>query len=129
LADEALSGLKNGLTRARFAIQDWDIGGVESITTHRSRTRFKRLRFPQHLTIINYVGIPLSGHVAPEHWDDYITLRKEGPNDCRMTILDGIVPGTLTLPQLGFDHFFWDRELYLKVVALIQVIVKHDYAK
>jgi len=126
LADKALTGTSRWWTRDYFGIRGWDMRGVESLMTDRRRKSFQQLQFPDDLLIINYIGVPLSGHVSTATWDDYQELNKEGPNDCRMTILDGIVPETITIPQLGFDHFFWDPELFLKVVALIQVITK-DY--
>ncbi len=41
-----------------------DIAGMNSLTTRRSRRRFNSFRVPQHVLVVNYIGIPLTGSVS-----------------------------------------------------------------
>ena len=125
LADAALRWPVSWKVRSHFFSKGWDIAGLESVTTARSCKRFEGLKFPEHLLVINYLGIPLSGNINEPGWKGYVTLRKEGPNDGRTLILDAIVPGGVIIPQFGFDHYLWDPDLDLKVAALLQMLMQY----
>ncbi|MBN1550846.1 hypothetical protein JW979_05240 [bacterium] len=125
LADSALTWPVSWKVRSHFSSKGWDIAGLESVTSKRSRKRFEHLRFPDHLLIINYLGIPLSGNINKPGWKGYLNLRHGGPNDGRTYLLDAIIPGAITIPQFGFDHYLWDPDLDLKVTALLQTLIQY----
>ncbi|MEX0802135.1 MAG: hypothetical protein WD688_02270 [Candidatus Binatia bacterium] len=75
LADESLAQQLEEL------IGRVDIAGIESLTTERSRRRFETLRIPQHILVLNYIGIPLTGSISSLARTGFVDLRKHGPND------------------------------------------------
>jgi hypothetical protein len=54
----------------------------------------------------------------------YVRLRKEGPNDGLTPIVDEILPGSVTIVELGLDHFYWHPEMPLRTVALAQAVIQ-----
>jgi hypothetical protein len=124
LADAAVRGPKRWLTKLITFAEGWDFASIESMTTHRSRARFNRLRIPPSILVINYVGIPLSGDVTKLAKEGYEDLCREGPNDGLALIADEIFPGGVTIVELGLDHYFQDREIDLKTAALAKTIMK-----
>ena len=64
------------------------------------------LRLPPHMRVFNLVAIPLPSHIQKSLINRYQAISDRGPNDgmvaCRRTVIDA----GLTLPFLGYDHFF-----------------------
>ena len=75
--------------------------GTESMTTARSRQRFDSFRIPEHLLVVNYFGIPVSGSISFWMRRSYSPMRKYGPNDGNVLLADMIFPGGVTLFELG----------------------------
>ncbi len=124
IADAALRWPKRWFARLYFYYRGWSFDSVAGMATEASRARFNRLRIPRHILIINYIGIPLSGDVSILARDRYQDLRSAGPNDGLTLITDGLVPGCMTIAQLGVDHFFLDPEINLKTAAMIRTVIK-----
>jgi hypothetical protein len=101
-----------------------DIAGVESLTTERSRQRFRAFRIPEHVLVANYIGIPLTGSVSSLARTGFLQLRKHGPNDGLSLLSDLIVPGGLTLAELGRDHFLLDEQIDVTTVALAMTVIR-----
>ncbi len=118
LADEGL------WQRLEEQIGQVDIAGVESLTTHRSRERFHAFRIPEHVLVVNYMGIPLTGSVSSLARGGFIDLRKYGPNDGLSLLSDMIAPGGLTLVEIGRDHFLLDEEIAVTTVALAIAVIR-----
>ena len=97
--------------------------GMESIATARSRQRFDSFRIPEHLLVVNYFGIPVSGSVSFLIRRSYSPLRKYGPNDGNVLLPDMIFPGGITLFDLGGDHFMRNRPLDISTVALAITVI------
>jgi hypothetical protein len=100
-----------------------NIAGVESLTTERSRRRFRSFRIPEHVLVANYIGIPLSGSVSSLARAGLLQLRKHGPNDGLSLLSDLILPGGLTLAELGRDHFLLDEQIDVTTVALAITVI------
>jgi hypothetical protein len=100
------------------------IAGIESLTVERSRQRFGSFGLPEHLVVVNYIGIPLSGSISSLARPGYLDLRKHGPNDGLSLLSDLIVPGGITLTELGRDHFLLDDDIDARTVALAITLVK-----
>ena len=98
--------------------------GIESLTTRTSIERAGRTVLPKGIAVVNYVGIPLSGQVSERARFGYSLLRKEGPNDGLTPIVDEIATNSITIAELGLDHFFSDPEIHIKTVALANTIVR-----
>jgi hypothetical protein len=105
-------------------IGEVDIAGVESLTTQRSRQRFRAFRIPEHVLVVNYIGIPLMGTISSLARTGYLQLRDYGPNDGLSLLSDLIVPGGLTLAELGRDHFLLDDHLDVTTVALAITVIR-----
>lgn len=112
------------LARPYAWIAGWPWAAVESLSTARRRERFARLQLPARLFIVNYFGVPLSGQVSPLALDNYLALRREGPNDGLTLIADALVPDRPSLAEPGRDHFLAeDPEIGLKTLALARVLM------
>ena len=118
LADESLAQELEDL------IGSVDIAGIESLTTERSRQRFETLRIPQHILVLNYIGIPLTGSISSLARTGFVDLRKYGPNDGLALLTDLIVPSGLTLAELGRDHFLLDEQTDVTTVALAIAVIR-----
>ncbi len=101
-----------------------NIAGVESLTTARSRRRFKRFRVPKEIFVVNYIGIPVSGSVSSLARTGFLQLQRHGPNDGLSLLPDLILPGRLTLADIGRDHFLLDDELDIRTLALAIAIIR-----
>lgn len=101
-----------------YIVGELDPLGTESMTTARSRQRFDSFRIPEHLLVVNYFGIPVSGSISFWMRRSYSPMRKYGPNDGNVLLPDMIFPGGVTLFELGADHFMRNRPLDIATVAL-----------
>jgi hypothetical protein len=101
-----------------------DIAGVESLTTARSRERFLGFRIPEHVLVVNYIGIPLTGTLSSWARAGFSELKSYGPNDGLSLLSDLIIPRGLTLAELGRDHFLLDEEIDVRTVALAIAVIE-----
>ena len=102
-----------------FLLRGHDVGeSVASMTTERSRARWKHETIPRHVQIFNFVGIPLSGHVSEDADFGYSKTKHAGPTDGLTAILDELAHGGSAIVQVGLDHYYRDPDLDLKTVAL-----------
>jgi hypothetical protein len=101
-----------------------DIAGVESLTTARSRERFHAFRIPEHVLVINYIGIPLTGSLSSWARAGFWELKIYGPNDGLSLLADLILPGGLTVAEVGRDHFMLDEQIDVRTVALAIAVMR-----
>ena len=93
----------------------WEKEALMSMSAEVSRKRFEELTLPEHILVVNYLGLSLSGQMSQYSLDKYPILRSEGPNDGLTLLTDIIAPGSLTIIAFGSDHFFAeDPEIILK---------------
>jgi hypothetical protein len=100
-----------------------DVAGTESMTTARSRKRFDSFRIPEHVLVVNYFGIPVSGSLSLFARASYSPLRKYGPNDGTILLSDEVFPGGITLAEIGSDHFMHGKRLDIATVALAITVI------
>ena len=124
-ADAGVTWPWSWLLRPIFRLKGWSLDAVKSYTTAVSAERFKRMRLPSHLFILNFVGIPLSGDVSDRAWRGYLALLPDGPNDGLTPIVDAIAPGGVTIAEIGLDHYFLDPAIDAKTVALARTVLGH----
>ena len=124
LVDERL------LPEIEFLVGKVDVAGMESLTTARSRQRFNSFHIPEHVFVVNYFGIPVTGSISFLARRSYFPLRKYGPNDGTVLLSDEIFPGGVTLADLGSDHFMRNTHLDIATVALAITVIhwldQHD---
>jgi len=118
VADEGLA------PELEYIVGKVDVAGRESITTGRSRPRFDSFRIPEHVLVVNYFGIPVSGSISFLARRGFFPLRKHGPNDGLLLLSDMIFPGGVTLAELGSDHFLLGAHLDITAVALAITVIR-----
>jgi hypothetical protein len=124
LADLAASWPTRWFVPLYFRLEGLDPGdSVASLTTTESKARLARQTIPPHVMLINFVGIPLSGHVSEAASFGYRRMRALGPNDGLTPITDELAHGGRTIVQVGLDHYYRDPELDLKTVALALTVM------
>lgn len=125
LVDHWWSWPRRWLLRMALWFRGWDEEHVLSMSAEVSRPRFARLDLPDSLLVVNYLGIPLSGELSRLTRDQYPILRRDGPNDGLTLLADAIAPKSVTIVELGRDHFFAeDPEIDLKTVALAKTMIQ-----
>jgi hypothetical protein len=107
-----------------FLVGELDVAGKESLTTVRGRQRFDSLRVPEHVLVVNYLGIPLTGSISFWARRGFSSLRKHGPNDGVSLLSDMIFPGGVTLADLGNDHFMRGKPIDIITVALALTVIR-----
>jgi hypothetical protein len=95
------------------------------MTVKRSHERITRVNIAEQIFCLNYAGIPLSGHITKRAKGGYMDLRKHGPNDGLTLITDELIPNSVTIAEIGLDHFYLDPEIDLKTVALARLVINH----
>jgi len=101
-----------------------DAAGKESLTTARGRQRFNSFHIPEHVLVVNYVGIPVTGSVSFFARRGFLFLQKLGPNDGITLVADTIIPGGVTVADLGNDHFMRGRPVDITSVALALTVIR-----
>jgi len=101
-----------------------NVAGMQSLMTERSRRRFQSFRLPDHILVVNYFGIPLSGSVSSWARAGFTPLSKHGPNDGILLLSDMILPGGITVAELGLDHFLLDQNLDAATVGLVTAVMR-----
>ncbi len=117
LADDESFQLENYTGKINMA-------GVESMSTTRSRRRFAGFRIPEHVLVVNYIGVPTIGSVSMLASRGFFHLRSFGPNDGLALLPDLIIPGGLTLAEVGPDHFLLDEEVDVTTAAMMITVIE-----
>jgi hypothetical protein len=114
----------NVLPELEFFVGKVNEAGVESMSTSRSRQRFKSFRIPRHILVVNFFGIPVSGSVSFRARRGFFPMQKYGPNDGMVLLADMPFPGGVTLTEVGSDHFLMDQHLDVTAVALAITVIR-----
>ena len=109
---------------AAFVVPDASFEAVRSLAALARDRGDRAIEVPRGTLVVNYVGIPLSGQVTPRARDGYERLKAGGPTDGIVPVGDAIVPGALTLAELGADHYFGDAGIGLKTLAIARVLAR-----
>ena len=127
LADEFSDPPMRCITRTLLWVKH--IGTIEAVDSMRSDVRgaaFARTPpMPPHLAILNYVAVPLSGHIVEDNESGYKRLRKYGPNDGVTLIIDAIIDGHPTLAAMGFDHHLKEPNQREKSLAVLRAMFRY----
>lgn len=123
-ADQALWWPKRWFAELVFAIQGLRPNVIRNLSTVVRRPVFGRLRFPPHILKLQYVGVPLSGHIGKSTRGRYKALRPLGPNDGLTLLADELVPDGIVVTDVGLDHYYRDPAIQLKTLALAYVVLE-----
>jgi hypothetical protein len=122
-ADWALNPSVCWIAQLNLGLQGFDLEGAFSLQTTRRRAQFANLRFPEHLLLVSYVPVPVSGDVSDRGAFGYSRMRHLGPNDGLTMLVDQLLPGGLTIVEPGVDHYFEHPDRELRSLALIEVLL------
>lgn len=122
-ADQALKWPQSWLARIAFFFKGLRADVIENLSTKKRKAVFADLTFPNQLLTVQYVGVPLSGHIAKYVEKRYADLRMLGPNDGLTLLADELVPGGVVVTDIGLDHYYADPEIDLKTFALASVVL------
>jgi hypothetical protein len=122
LADQALVWPRSWWARIGTFFLGLPHENIENLSMRRRKEVFNQLAFPDHLFVVHYVGVPLSGQVSRDVRGRYRALRKLGPNDGLTLLTDELVPRGVVITDVGLDHYYRDPEIDLKTVALAYVV-------
>jgi hypothetical protein len=123
-ADWALNPTVCWFSQLNLGVQGFDLEGALSLQTSRRRPHFASLRFPDHLLLVSYVPVPLSGGISDRGAFGYSRMRDLGPNDGLTMLIDQLLPGGLTIVEPGVDHYFDHPDRELRSLALMEVLLK-----
>jgi hypothetical protein len=124
LADWALDPTVCWISQLHLGLQGFDLDGARSLQTSRRRARFANLRFPDHLLLVSYVPVPMSGDISERGALGYSRMRHIGPNDGLTMLVDQLLPGGLAIVEPGVDHFFDHPDREIRSLALLEVLLK-----
>ena len=123
-ADWALNPTVCWFSQLNLGLQGFDLEGALSLQTSRRRPHFASLRFPDHLLLVSYVPVPLSGGISDRGAFGYSRMRDLGPNDGLTMLVDQLLPGGLTIVEPGVDHYFDHPDRELRSLALLEVLLE-----
>ena len=107
-----------------LAYYGWDNDEIMTMSAAQSRERTKSLSVPQHIVVINYMGLSLTGSLSSLSIYKYPLIADQGPNDGLTPLVDIIAPNSLTLVATGSDHYFGeDPQISLKTIAMVKTIL------
>lgn len=122
LADEVTSWPESTVARIIFLFGGMQFRGVAGLTTSASQKRMNALRLPRSILIVQFVAAPLSGDIHADVRSRYLKLRRFGPNDGLTLLADELLPNGITIFEPGLDHFYQEPDIYLRSLALINII-------
>src|SRR5574341_1864164 len=122
LADRALVWPRSWWARIGIFFLGLPQENLENLSMRKRKEVFNQLAFPDHVLVVHYVGVPLSGQVSRDVRGRYRALRKLGPNDGLTLLTDELVPRGVVITDVGLDHYYRDPEIDLKTVALAYVV-------
>lgn len=102
----------------------WNATSIVSMSTQNSQNRLKHSHLLEHLVVLNFMGLSLSGSITDSEFSQYDFMRDWGPNDGFSLLPEIILPHTLTVVAPESDHFFGEDPLiHLKALALLATVV------
>jgi hypothetical protein len=108
-----------------FAFKGLDISeSLASMTSARSLSRWQEETIPGHISVVNFVAVPLSGDITPGAEFGYARASDTGPTDGLTAIVDELAHGGATVIEVGLDHYYRDPEIHLKTVALTLTAIR-----
>lgn len=96
---------------------------VPTMTSAASEARLAQETIPEHVMIINYVAIPMSGDVTEPAQFGYTRMRSDGPNDGLTPVVDKLAHGGRTIVGAGLDHYFRHPEIDRITLAMTLTVL------
>ncbi len=122
-ADRWLVWPRRWIAGLGFRVKGLSPDVIANLSTGMRRAAFAELHFPDHLVKLQYIGVPLSGHVGDHIRSRYRRLKAFGPNDGLTLLADQLVNGGVAITDIGLDHYYLDPEIELKTFAMAAVVL------
>ena len=110
--------------RTYFCLQGYDWQGVQTMRADRGSPLDFELELPEHILLINVVGVPTWRFVTNRARPYYEYLVRYGPNDGVSLLSDTYMPGGITWASWRNDHYFrWpisEQKMQAFVVYIIE---------
>ncbi|KAA3608035.1 MAG: hypothetical protein DWQ01_13225 [Planctomycetota bacterium] len=123
LADRVLEPDLVWLGWLKFRLQGFGLQGLRSMRTDLRRTVFGKLSFADHILLLSYIAVPLSGNISSRGSFGYACMREYGPNDGLTLLADEVFPGGLVLLEPSVDHFFEQGRRAFQTAALFSTVL------
>lgn len=118
------SGWRKPILHIGLALTRWNGESLFSMSAIRSQKRLAQTKLDPRMTVLNLIGLSLSGSITDSEFSQYGLLRDLGPNDGFSLLPEMILPDTLSLIAPECDHFFGeDPNIQLKALALIATAI------
>ncbi|MGH8528251.1 MAG: hypothetical protein ACRETN_00180 [Nevskiales bacterium] len=124
LADRAAHAPLRWIAALLAPVKGWNLASIDNMRTAISRERFRNWRLPRELLAINFLGVPFSGNITAAADYGYQKMKTLGPNDGLTLLPDAIAPNSVTIVQLGLDHYYLDPRIDIKTAALAQTVMR-----
>ncbi|MEE8410284.1 MAG: hypothetical protein V3T05_11805 [Myxococcota bacterium] len=128
LADAVLKMPLGLVVRPFFWLNGWDTKSIYTALPEVRRPAFERMKLPKHITVVNVVGMSVSGQLSDQGKAGYPLLAPYGPNDGVTLVADSMVPGAPTVVCVGMDHYLESPELPWWSVAIYNVVTQDAVA-
>ncbi|MDZ4727966.1 MAG: hypothetical protein SH817_17555 [Leptospira sp.] len=87
------------------------------------------LQKPDHILLINIMGVPLARHVTERARPYYEEIKDRGPNDGLTLLADSYIPGNITYPLFKQDHYFSWPIYTQRIQAIFSYIIEKQFCK
>lgn len=124
VADHAMTSPRGFLLTIASLAFGADMEVTASLTRERSAERNRRHRYPEHLRVYHYIGVPVSGSVGARVRDNFDRIARWGPNDGIALLGDQMLPQGDAILAIGWDHLFEDPDVHLKTLAAFWVLLE-----
>jgi hypothetical protein len=118
IADYFLKPQKTGIAKLFLWTKREKIDMVKAMSYKERCESFEKIKFPDHIKIIHYVGIPLSTKIRTKIKTRYKYMLPLGPNDGLTPLADELTEKGLVVSEVGLDHYFDDPNIDIKSIAL-----------
>ncbi len=96
---------------------------VKDLSYEMRKAEFEKLKIPDQINVIHYVGAPLATNISKEIKSRYCSMNAFGPNDGLTPLADEITANGFVVSELGLDHYYRDDQIDKKTMALAYVAV------
>lgn len=115
--------------RTYFCLQGYDWAGVQTMRADKGAPLDFELELPEHILLINVVGVPTWRFVTNRARPYYEYLVRYGPNDGVSLLSDTYMPGGVTWASWRNDHYFRWPISESKMQAFVVYIIENQRAE
>lgn len=127
-----INGIQDGFrskmeARTYFFVKGYSWKGLLSMRAGEGAPLEKPAVIPEHLLIVNVVGVPLFRHVTQRARPYYEYLIRFGPSDGMVLLADSYMEGAVLYPSFRNDHYFQWPIPENRILAMISYILEKKF--